>query len=78
MIVNDFNGAIRVTKKGIHCKSGELFPEPEVAKPAATGHETILLVEDEPMILKMVTAIFERQGYTVLPAVSPGEAIQLA
>ena len=53
-------------------------PEPETAKPAATGHETILLVEDELMILEMTTVMLQRQGYTVLPAVSPGEAIRLA
>ena len=52
--------------------------EPEVAKPAATGHETILLVEDEPMILEMTTVMLKRQGYTVLPAAAPGEAIRLA
>jgi PAS domain S-box-containing protein len=57
---------------------GERSPEPVAAKPAATGHETILLVEDEPMILEMTTVMLEHQGYTVLPAVSPGEAIRLA
>ena len=53
-------------------------PEPEAAKPAATGHETILLVEDELMILEMTTVMLQRQGYTMLPAASPGEAIRLA
>ncbi len=53
-------------------------PEPEAVKPVATGHETILLVEDEPMILEMTTVMLEQQGYTILPAVSPGEAIRLA
>jgi two-component system cell cycle sensor histidine kinase/response regulator CckA len=42
------------------------------------GHETILIVEDEPAILKMTTIMLERQGYTVVPARSPGEAIGLA
>jgi CheY-like chemotaxis protein len=58
-------------------KGGQL-PQPEVAKSAATGHETILLVEDEPMILEMTRVMLENMGYTVLPAVSPGEAIRLA
>ena len=57
---------------------GKRSPEPETAKPDATGHETILLVEDEPMILEMTTVMLEHQGYTVIPTVSPGEAIRLA
>ena len=56
----------------------ERLAESEAEKPAAPGHETILLVEDEPMILEMTALMLERQGYTVLPAVSPGEAICLA
>jgi len=42
------------------------------------GDETILLVEDEPMILDMTTIMLERLGYTVLAAPGPGEAIRLA
>ncbi|MFN2354480.1 MAG: ATP-binding protein, partial [Desulfopila sp.] len=57
---------------------GERLPEAETAKSAVTGHETILLVEDEPMILEMTRVMLEHQGYTVLPAVTPGEAIRLA
>jgi signal transduction histidine kinase/ActR/RegA family two-component response regulator len=48
------------------------------AKPIAPGHETILLVEDERMILEMATVMLERHGYTVLQAVTPGEALRLA
>ncbi len=44
----------------------------------APGTETILLVEDEPMILKMTTHMLEGQGYHVLGAASPWEAIRLA
>ena len=57
---------------------GKRSPEPKAAKPAATGHETILLVEDEPMILEMTTVMLEHQGYKVIPTASPGEAIRLA
>ncbi|WP_306545918.1 PAS domain S-box protein [Desulfobulbus sp.] len=53
-------------------------PEAEVATPALSGHETILLVEDEPMILDMTMAMLERLGYTVLAGATPGEAIRLA
>ncbi len=45
---------------------------------AGRGHETILLVEDEPAILSMTTMMLERQGYTVLAAGTPGGAIRLA
>jgi signal transduction histidine kinase/CheY-like chemotaxis protein len=42
------------------------------------GHETVLVVEDEPVILKMVTIMLEREGYSVMAADTPGEALQLA
>ena len=51
-------------------------PDPE--KPAERGHETILMVEDEPAILKMTTKMLTLQGYTVLVAETPSEAIRLA
>jgi len=47
-------------------------------KAAAGGTETILLVEDEPAILRMTRMMLERKGYSVLPAATPGEAIDLA
>jgi CheY-like chemotaxis protein len=53
-------------------------PKEETARPAARGHETILLVEDEPMLIEMATAMLERQGYNVVPAATPSEAIRLA
>jgi len=42
------------------------------------GNETILLVEDEPAILIMATQMLETQGYKVLAANSPAEALRLA
>ena len=42
------------------------------------GHETILLVEDEPALLELTTKLLKRQSYTVLAASTPGEAIRLA
>jgi CheY-like chemotaxis protein len=35
-------------------------------------------VEDEPVLLRLVTRLLEAQGYTVLRASSPGEAIRMA
>jgi two-component system, cell cycle sensor histidine kinase and response regulator CckA len=46
--------------------------------PTEHGHETILLVEDEPAILQMSTMMLTRLGYTVVAAAIPGEAIRLA
>lgn len=42
------------------------------------GDETILLVEDEPAILRMTVMMLERQGYTVLAASTPGQALELS
>lgn len=42
------------------------------------GKETILLVEDEQDILKMITMMLELHGYTVLTANTPKEAIHIA
>jgi PAS domain S-box-containing protein len=50
----------------------------DAEQPAACGYETILLVEDEPMILDIAANILKRQGYTVIAAATPGEAIRLA
>jgi len=45
--------------------------------PKARG-ETVLLVEDEPSILKLAKTMLQELGYNVLEAGSPAEAIQLA
>jgi len=47
-------------------------------EPLANGNETILVVEDEPGILKIVTLQLEWAGFTVLSAATPREAMQLA
>jgi two-component system, cell cycle sensor histidine kinase and response regulator CckA len=46
--------------------------------PSICSRETILLVEDESAILKMTRSMLEQQGYTVLAASTPGEAMRLA
>ena len=51
---------------------------PHKAPAAAAGSGTILLVEDEPAILRMTVAILERLGYAVVAAANPAEALQLA
>ncbi|MFZ4858960.1 MAG: response regulator [Desulfuromonadaceae bacterium] len=42
------------------------------------GQETILLVEDEPGILQITSQLLGTQGYTLLTAGTPGEAMRLA
>ncbi len=42
------------------------------------GHETILLVEDDPMIRKIVKRVLRKHGYRVLDASNGGEALLLA
>jgi PAS domain S-box-containing protein len=46
--------------------------------PPEPGHETILLVEDEPAFLKVARRILEKQGYKILSAATPGDAVRLA
>ncbi|MFH2067392.1 MAG: PAS domain S-box protein [Pseudomonadota bacterium] len=50
----------------------------DIREKPASGTETVLLVEDEPSILKLGKAILERYGYTVLAAQTPAEALDLA
>jgi len=47
-------------------------------KTVVGGSETILLVEDEPTILRMTRMMLEKKGYSVLSATTPAEAIEKA
>ena len=47
-------------------------------KTAPGGDEIILLVEDEPAILRMTRMMLERKGYTVLSAATPAQAEEIA
>ena len=47
-------------------------------EPAASGSETILLLEDDPGVLGMTRAALERYGYTVLVAGNGDEAVRVA
>jgi PAS domain S-box-containing protein len=58
--------------------SGEARPaKTDRAARLAHGGATILLVEDEPSILRMASAMLQRQGHTVLTAATPDEALRL-
>src|SRR5690606_5189850 len=44
---------------------------------APRGSETILLVEDEEMVRKLVRETLEREGYSVMEAAGPLEALKM-
>jgi two-component system cell cycle sensor histidine kinase/response regulator CckA len=49
--------------------------EPPVS---ATGHETVLLAEDEPQVRHLICTVLEQAGYTVLVAEDGQRALRLA
>jgi PAS domain S-box-containing protein len=59
---------------------GALTPAPQSEAVAADlrGGETILLVEDEPALIRFVTKALEAQGYVMLAASSAADALHLA
>lgn len=89
-IVKQNQGSIRVdSKPGEGTTFDILLPRhtsPTPAPPPAEapanvlpkGRETILLVEDEPAILRVTTQVLHSLGYQVLAAASPAEALSLA
>jgi PAS domain S-box-containing protein len=52
-------------------------PEPASGKAAPGGNETILLVEDDPVLREATRAVLESRGYTVLVAEDGMQALQL-
>jgi two-component system, cell cycle sensor histidine kinase and response regulator CckA len=48
-----------------------------MALPPTVPHETILVVEDNPLVLEIISLSLEHAGFTVLPAASPAEARQI-
>jgi len=61
-----------------HRIPGEQVIEKSDVAPDARGSETVLLVEDEPAILKMTRTMLQRLGYSVLAAATPRQAIDFA
>lgn len=51
---------------------------PVLTVSASHGQETILLVEDEPLLMRLIQMMLESLGYHVFSATTPGEAIRLA
>jgi PAS domain S-box-containing protein len=88
-IVKQNNGFIHVSSEKGKGTTFQIYlprhlPEPEdhaseiPADPVPEGHETLLVVEDEPAILKMTKMMLEMSGYTVLTAATPRQALAAA
>ncbi len=60
----------------IECEESEPAAPPPTL--ALRGHETVLLVEDEPNVRALVESVLARQGYTILEAASADDALRLA
>ncbi len=61
-----------------HRGQAEETSRQEPAEPLIGGSETLLLVEDDPMLLDIGRSMLEQLGYRVLSAGGPDEAIRLA
>jgi two-component system cell cycle sensor histidine kinase/response regulator CckA len=58
-----------------HELSGDAPASQPTHAPVGRGSETVLLVEDDGQVRGLARAVLERNGYNVLEAQSPGEAI---
>ncbi len=85
-IVKKHDGAISMNSKVSKGTTVEvLFPvtketaqiEKEVSKNLPSGTERILIVDDEPSLVKLVKQMLERQGYEVVGKTSSIEALKL-
>ncbi len=61
-----------------HLPVAAVVPDAASARDSRPGHETILLVEDEPAVLRLTKRLLGGLGYTVLTASTPAEAIRVA
>ncbi len=89
-IVKQNNGFINVYSEPAHGTSFMIYlpgyhagkelsgENVKASESAERKNATILLVEDEPSILEMTSAMLSNLGYRILTAPTPGEAIELA
>jgi two-component system, cell cycle sensor histidine kinase and response regulator CckA len=59
-----------------HCAEVNPVHEPAPQVGASVGTETVLLVEDQPELLRLTARVLGSLGYTVLAAATPMDAIQ--
>ena len=64
----------RIVLRGTHEELAEIVVP---AQTAPRGSETILLVEDEDIVRRLVAEMLERQGYRVVVAIGPDEALEV-
>lgn len=87
-IVKQNQGMIKVYSEPLHGTTFKIYlpchaasaPAPEVEDIADVPYgngETILIVEDDPVILDMEKEMLQKLGYSVIAAGTPGEAIRL-
>jgi PAS domain S-box-containing protein len=60
-----------------HQTQTEAAPQTDLPEPLETGSEKILVVEDNTDLLEISQTMLEQQGYTVLIAASPVEALEV-
>lgn len=86
-IVKSHHGAVVVTSQPgegttvdvyVPATDAEPVTSEEDADAALRGSETILLIDDEPIVLRIVSDILRTLGYTVLTADSGKAAVQIA
>ena len=88
-VIQQNKGFIHVHSEIAHGSSFEIHlpryldkEEERKMHPAAPGivpgKETVLVVEDEPALLKLSETVLAQMGYQVLAAATPGEALQIA
>jgi CheY-like chemotaxis protein len=65
----------RVEPDAASLSSAEVAPMPPSSRTRG-GTETILLVEDEPLVLDLAACTLEQLGYNVLPCASADEALR--
>jgi len=51
---------------------------PAVVPVASSGHETVLLVEDDDQVRALICSVLRTNGYVVLEAPTPGDALLIA